>query len=261
MIFVADWSEMPPVTVKYVNGNNKLNLKSVYTSIKSLSTHPGRGFSTTVDTPAKPSIEGRACSNEFLSHYWNHFASVIDYLADFAIHDSAVTQSVWFHLLDILQATASTLPHDFWNAGQPVCAHAAIFTMQYEQTLKLVNEVITKLKAPSPAMDKLIRPTFPLSENLVNCGAGWKAGLKPWQQFLYSKSPGFGVPKADREFLEDDGFEKYLEGKEITRQQHVPLGALGIIDKHTQRAREVVKQLVHVSGHPPTYIVDFGMKS
>ncbi|KAF2796076.1 hypothetical protein K505DRAFT_373466 [Melanomma pulvis-pyrius CBS 109.77] len=243
VILIADWSEVPPITLIYIKGKHELHLESLYTAIKSLSTHPGRGFSSICGTPTQPDRPGHACSGVFLNHFWNLFACIIDYVADFAIHDNAVTQSVWFHLVDVLQVEASKLPHEFWTPGLRICTHARVFMLEFEQSLQLFCHMVTGIKVPSPSMDKLIRPTFPMGDNLVFCGSGWKTGLKPWQQFLYNESPGFDVPEADRVLVEDDGFSRYLEGKEIVKRQHVPLGALAIVHKHTERSRNIAKRL------------------
>jgi hypothetical protein len=43
VIRVEDWAEDPPLTVKYISGENELDMETVYAKIKRLTDHPGRG--------------------------------------------------------------------------------------------------------------------------------------------------------------------------------------------------------------------------
>lgn len=48
-ILVSDFEEDPPITVRYIQGDNDLDFETVYRSIKTLAHHPGRGLLSTVN--------------------------------------------------------------------------------------------------------------------------------------------------------------------------------------------------------------------
>lgn len=179
---------------------------------------------------------------------------MIDYLADFHRDDTAVMRGIWFHLIDVLQECAAGLPHEHWEPNKPKCAHAHAFTLHYDQILEFVNQVIES-GFPVQDADEIVRPAFPLTREATESSAGGiKAGLKPWQQFLYNGSPGFAVPKSQCLFPDDDVYnsEYYTETRKVAKEIYVPMGALGIVAKHTERARELAKKLVHVSSPMPS---------
>ena len=43
VIRVEDWEEDPPLALKYICGENELDLETVYAKIKRMTVHPGRG--------------------------------------------------------------------------------------------------------------------------------------------------------------------------------------------------------------------------
>jgi hypothetical protein len=247
-ILVSDASHSPPITTKYSIDENVLDFKAIYTSIKQLPNLPGRGALITYTNPLSlvSLRQLRPCSKEFLDTYWTLFSSVIDYFADFASQESTMMQSLWFHLLDVMEGVAKGLPHAFW-CGSNACEHAQKFAEQYSQTIAFLNKVIVARSIRNS--EPILHTTLRVNEPLASYPGAFKAGLKPWQQFLCNGSPGFGVPKSAREYLDDDPFEKYPLGKEVevVREQNVPFGALGIVARHTERLREAAIDLASVS--------------
>jgi hypothetical protein len=43
IILVSDFEENPPITVRYIKGENELDFETVYRNVKNLHCHPGRG--------------------------------------------------------------------------------------------------------------------------------------------------------------------------------------------------------------------------
>jgi hypothetical protein len=248
-ILVSDASHSRPITTSYSLDENVLDFKAIYTSIKQLPNLPGRGALITYPDPFSPVLfyKLRPCSKEFLDTYWTVFASVVDYFADFASPDSTMMQSLWFHLLDVMEGVAKGLPHEFWHGSSNACEHAQKFAERYSQTIAFLNKVIVARNIRNS--DSILHTTLRVNEPLASYPGAFKAGLKPWQQFLCNGSPGFGVPKSDREYLDDDPFEKYPLGKEVevVREQHVPFGGLGIVARHTERLREAAIDVASVS--------------
>jgi hypothetical protein len=44
VILVSDFEENPPITVRYIKGDNELDFETVYRNVKNLHRHPGRGL-------------------------------------------------------------------------------------------------------------------------------------------------------------------------------------------------------------------------
>jgi hypothetical protein len=184
----------------------------------------------------------KECNDDFLKLFWECVANILDYFADFVTTDTAMWQSIWYHLLDVLQE-ATDLPHKFWFEHKiPQCRHSKQFTRDYEQTQEIINEVITtKNLPPSEALMHLNRAEKCVDKD--NHVGGFKSGLKPWQQFLYGGSPGFDVPESDR---------VYAQGAPgtagaATSEQFVPLALRTIIHQHTKRLRSLTVKVAQVS--------------
>ncbi|KAF1958739.1 hypothetical protein CC80DRAFT_18465 [Byssothecium circinans] len=240
IIRVEDWDAKPPVTIKYICGDNELELETVWAAVNGLSSHSGRGKVELVRVVGGCDVHLKECSQDFWDGFWDCMAKLLDYFADFFVQDNAAMQSMWFHLLDVLQE-AAVLPHDFWDPGRPSCTHGERFAREYERTLCLINEIISPngFRAAEPR----VRPKKKLLEpSSVKLG-GFKAGLKPWQQFMYSKAPGFDVPEEERIY-------NYLEGTDGPGQ-YLPMGALAIVERHTARARALTSKVAQRSsdGH------------
>lgn len=55
VILVSDYEQDPPVTMRYVNGDNELEFATVLRNVSALSGHPGRGMLSCEDeTAAEP---------------------------------------------------------------------------------------------------------------------------------------------------------------------------------------------------------------
>ena len=174
----------------------------------------------------------KECDPEFTHSFWECTANLLDYFADFLVNDTTAMQSVWFHLLDVLQE-AGDLPHAFWEPQLPKCSHAQSFAQYYEQTLEIINTVITTKKLQSS--DALVHK----NDSLVSATHGrlgkFKAGLKPWQQFLYAGAPGFDSSAAKHGYSDSETASMSTDIVQV-----VPSGALAIIQAHTERARALV---------------------
>jgi hypothetical protein len=251
-LLISDTSISPPITTEYNHGENVLDFKTIYTSIKQLPKHSGKGILITYTNPLSPLPLSllRPCSKEFLDTYWALFAHIIDYFADFASEDSMTMQSLWFHLLDVLESVAKGLPHEFWmesTSGQATvsCEHAKEFAEQYSQTMVFLHEVINARTVRNSV--PILHSTLRTHEPPTSYPGAFKAGLNPWQQFLLNGAPGFEVPKSARKYRDDDPFEKYPHGRRIVREHQVPFGALGIVAKHIGRLRHAAIEIASVN--------------
>ncbi|KAF2643454.1 hypothetical protein P280DRAFT_547597 [Massarina eburnea CBS 473.64] len=229
-IRVEEWYEDPPITTKYIRGGNELDFYGIWGAVKKLRGHPGRGKLALVVAPTAPGGHGvrlMECSEEFLDAFWECMAKLLDYFADFLSQDTATMKCMWFHLLDVLQEVAE-LPHQFWDLDIPSCEHSKNFAYEYQKTLRLINKVI------APSKVRIARPLVRPHSEVRGPGSydfgKFKAGLKPWQQFLCKGAPGLGA-------VNDDGVP----------DQYLPMGALSIIEKHTERARKLTSKVAQRS--------------
>ncbi|KAJ4358528.1 uncharacterized protein N0V89_003112 [Didymosphaeria variabile] len=236
VILVSDFEEDPPITMKYVKGDNEIDFETVYRNIRTLSHHPGRGIlSTDNESDPEPVFQMKECEPEFLEAFWNCASDLCDYFADFLPLDTATMQSVWFHLLDKLQE-AAVLPHHYWVSGVPSCKHAEEFVTNTEF---LMQEVMAFLIFPwdFPRLTPIIN-----SDHLKPYPArAGKNGLRAWQQFLYKDSPGFFVPKSKRVYLHATQPATDNTDPEV----HIPRGGLALIDSHTKRLRALTEKVSH----------------
>ncbi|KAF2440566.1 hypothetical protein P171DRAFT_103250 [Karstenula rhodostoma CBS 690.94] len=232
-ILVSDFEENPPITVRYIDGDNELDFETVYCNIKDLAHHPGRGLLRTDngDDP-NPVFHMKKCDPEFLEAFWKCASDLCDYFADFLAFDTAAMQSVWFHLLDKLQE-ATVLPHYHWISDMPFCGHSVEFVRDSVGLYQLILVLIAPVR---------IVPTFNIlgtdymSENRSNDGV---SGLHPWQQFLYKDSPGFFVPKSKRVY----SIATRTPVDHTAFEAHIPRGGLALVDSHTERLRELTAQV------------------
>ncbi|KAJ4346210.1 hypothetical protein N0V95_005626, partial [Ascochyta clinopodiicola] len=196
IIRVEDSTTTPALTLRYVCGINDLDLKVIYADIYRLRKHPGRARLNTNSVRR----ELIPCSRSFLDMFWSAAASLLDYFADFYATDTALMQSIWFHLLDAWQSVCPTRTYQEIITYQHTASRADVvtassFLKDYKDTIKLVHTLIsTKARArpdehgvsiihcPSGAVDGLAAT--------YNTGP-YISGLKPWQQFLYNGAPGF----------------------------------------------------------------------
>lgn len=228
---------IPDLKLRYTCGENDLDLKTIYTEIHSLLEHPGQAslfgsFGRGKITP---------CSDAFLNTLWSTAASLLDYFADFYATDTALMQSIWFHLLDIWQ-TASPL-----RLYRDVVAHAhstgssSVITAQsflrdYKDMIELIHRLIFSKARAQPDNH---------GESIIHCLTGevegamgkyttgpYISGLKPWQQFLYDGSPGFK--------LATEGNDAHAAGVDKgSTVRYVPQPIIGLIQAHTMRARNL----------------------
>ncbi|KAJ4286944.1 hypothetical protein N0V90_012824 [Kalmusia sp. IMI 367209] len=231
IILIVDWEEDPPLTTKYINGDNELDLGIVYANINRLRHHPGRGRIETGTEGAAAAFRMKECSQEFLDAFWECAGNLCDYFADFLAGDSVPMQSLWFHMLDVLQQ-AAILPHFHWLPDVPFCKHAQEFMKQFEQLREVI--LATAVPVRTRIYGHLVRPDYVSMARLSVDVGGFKDGLKMWQQFLYKGSPGFTVPIDERVYTDATG-----QALDFTSfEQHVPRGGLALIRTYTEKLRE-----------------------
>ncbi|KAF3004158.1 hypothetical protein E8E13_005428 [Curvularia kusanoi] len=90
------------LTMRYINGDNEIDLKAVYATVSSLQEHPGREH---ID----PQGEHIPCSKAFFDSFWSVAASLLDYFADFYTTDTALMQSPGIALIQAHTARARAL--------------------------------------------------------------------------------------------------------------------------------------------------------
>lgn len=154
-------------------------------------------------------------------------------------------QRQWWNLVQHVQR-AAVLPHQWWHdARNPhgaklYCEHAAWFNDTYDQTLVLLNRVI--LARDPRAKADVVTHRDPFSFRPSYHVGKFKPGLTAWQQFFLNGSPGFQVPAGERKY---EAPYAQMEGKVCER--HVPMGALAVVDRHVQRAREMAEEIIAAS--------------
>ncbi|CAI6335818.1 unnamed protein product [Periconia digitata] len=239
IIRVDDWEELPALATLYVCGDNVLDVDEVFLTCKNLLSHPGSGQILVFDDADTQLLSVRECKPEFLKLLFTCFANIVDYFADFAHSDSLVMQSIWYDMLDDLQTVAERLPHMFWEPNVPSCEHSKEFAMEYLGILKLINDVISP--PVNPGAEKAVHHNKEHIERTNVRLGSFKAGLKPWGQFLHLKSPGFGVPYGSQ--ISDKSARMGVEFKEERPEQTIPMGGLAIVDRHTERGRRLVTEV------------------
>ncbi|KAF1966920.1 hypothetical protein BU23DRAFT_306979 [Bimuria novae-zelandiae CBS 107.79] len=237
IILVSDFEENPPITLRYVNGDNELDFETVYVNINRLCDHSGRGrLETSTVSGAVPSLQLKECDEEFLDAFWSCGANLCDYFAEFFTSDTAVMQSMWFHMLEKLQQ-AAILPHQFWLPAVPSCEHAEAFEKDWASFHHVINSLAVPRK--TGLFGSIVCPPHLLNARLnIDLGDN-KDGLGRWQQFLYRGSPGFTVPEAERVYARTTQDAPDPTAFEV----HVPRAGLALVEKHTERLRLLAERL------------------
>ena len=241
------------LTLRYIRGNNELDLKAVYTTVSSLHDHPGR---------ERLDHRGMAvgCSDAFLNSFWSVAASLLDYFADFYGTDTALMHSVWFHILDEWQracpAPVPVLDNPYYRMRNP----AAFYMEDYKATLVLIKRLIKSQfgrEQNNPRGPVIHDP----SGTVQGLGGAYKtgpfiSGLKPWQQFLYSGAPGFKpasteiTPAAASEgsptnlaAANEDTPTNLAAANKDPPTRYIPQSGIALIQTHTARACKLLDKL------------------
>ncbi|OAG25764.1 hypothetical protein CC77DRAFT_903435, partial [Alternaria alternata] len=252
VIFITDHTTLPPTATRYICGNNDIVFPTAYTQIKSLLSHPAcphrdRSYSWSC----------HSCESTFTTKYWSCAAILLDYFADFYPDDTPLMQSIWFHLLDIWQENASRLPYEAVleaaeaaaaiGAELPGANHARAFEKSVRDTISLFEVTIWGRRESTG--DQVIYD--PRGEAWCPVGeyetGPWVSGLKPWAQFLGDGGVGVAPPSNGRVDVtneeEDNGNGTRGVSKQRTTTRYIPLPALGLIQSHTERARDLAVQI------------------
>jgi hypothetical protein len=253
IILIQDFSESPPLTTSYMHGDNEIDFGTVYKHIRTLHTHKGHGklvYAVVTLDERGPVIERilQPCTAEFLEAFWQACAWLLDYFADFEVHDTAYMTKIWFALVDTLNEVAKGLPHQFYNRGVPSCAHSDAWAENYHSTLKLLNRIIQA--RPATVAEDVVHGSDGLLERKAFEVGDFKAGLKPWAQFLAKGSPGFALGLKERKYErhDEERMKDIEESGEGVRVRHVPMGALALVMKRTERARELAQKEAETTG-------------
>lgn len=191
------------MTKTYTCGANVIDFPAFFKQVKSLHNHPP--CSHRPDTSCWPCGD---CEKPFLEQFWSTAARFLDYFAEFYRIDTGIMHSVWFLLFDLWQESAMWLQQKNRPLTYGAGAHQAAqdiaklsqFKAEYKETLDLVDIVLgpgvsKELKA-APHEPIIFPPTGDVSLPGGECSFGpYRSGLKPWQQFLYSGSPGCALGK------------------------------------------------------------------
>ncbi|OSS46033.1 hypothetical protein B5807_08046 [Epicoccum nigrum] len=241
------------LTLRYVHGKNELDLKAIYTTVSSLHNHPGRD---------RLDYRGMAvgCSDTFLDSFWSVAASLLDYFADFYATDTAMMQSLWFHILDEWQRACPT-PTPILDSPLYRTINPTAFSMEdYKRALEIMNRLINPGLRPEEK-----DPGGPVIHNPSGTVQGlagahetgpFISGLKPWQQFLCSGAPGHKpaspetTPPAASEGLStnlaaaNEGPSTSLAAaNEDPPTRYIPQPGIALIQTHTARARRLLEKL------------------
>ncbi|KAF2751961.1 hypothetical protein M011DRAFT_482741 [Sporormia fimetaria CBS 119925] len=232
-LILSSGADNAQVTERYTLRENDINFPAVWEGIRSLGQHEGRGKRDIfVDDQGCPITVLKPCTHEFLGRFWDYWARVLDYLADFHAHDSTKMQTLWYRLIDDLQAVAKGLPHDPYDRRLSSCDHSVDFLVNYEATIRLINRLLTN-KSRNTA-EKMVHGMNSLAPRSKTSSTGpFKTGLKPWAQFFMKGSPGFGLNNSERGYM-----ERELEVPEEVDETLVPMGGVEILRHHIEDLRE-----------------------
>ncbi|KAF1934345.1 uncharacterized protein M421DRAFT_13671, partial [Didymella exigua CBS 183.55] len=255
-------SAAPALTLHYALGQNSLDTVAVGASIYGLSTHSGRARmepdSTTKVVP---------CSAPFLGSFWSAAASLLDYFADFYATDTALMQSVWFHLLDTWQAASPAALYK--QASDSSLSHEAqSFKDEYQDTLALFQRVAGQPQGQTDwrggtavkHAEALIHPPSGTLEAEAGAYATgpFVSGLKPWQQFLSAGTPGFRPTVGTGADDEEEANAAAATAHDLDAPRYIPQPAIALIAAHTARARTLLLRLCEsqgrdAAGHMPSW--------
>lgn len=246
-ISVDDGDSAAPFSLCYTHGENHLDLRAIYADMQTLYTdHPGRAR---FDLDTRKVIP---CSEEFLDMFWSIAATLLDYFADFYATDTALMQSIWFHILDQ------------WQEISPLCIYrgdldfrysrtAQMFEKDYNDTIDLIHRLVFPRshahpckKSPPDHSQSVVHDPTGNAQGLAGCyeTGPFISGLKPWQQFLYSGAPGFKpIPSKG-----SDAHLDSAEAEENTTTRYIPQPAIALIQAHTARARTRAIQVAEEEG-------------
>jgi hypothetical protein len=230
------------LTLRYVHGDNELDLKAVYTTVSSLHDHPGR---------ERLDHRGTAigCSDAFLDSFWSVAASLLDYFADFYGTDTALMHSVWFHILDEWQracpAPVPILDTPLYRNRNPT----AFYMEDYKATLHLIKRLIN-----SEIRSQHTNPRDPIIHNpsgtVQGLGGAYEtgpfiSGLKPWQQFLYSGAPGYkpASPNITPAAASEGPPTNLAAANKDPLTRYIPQSGIALIQTYTARGRKLLDKL------------------
>ncbi|KAL6712628.1 hypothetical protein ACN47E_000505 [Coniothyrium glycines] len=248
-------SALPPLTTSYHLDHNTLHLPSLYHSLKPLLIHPLCLHRR--DTCTWPCI---SCSTIFLDLFWQAAASLLDYFADFHALDTPHMHSVWFHILDMWQESATWLPvRAVLDTGEALAprevwgyADAMQFQRDIQDTVKLVEAAIHGVEYAKHterwSSGIVHHPTgvkdSPVGEYRYETGP-WVSGLTAWEQWLGEGSPGAAPRDTRRAPAKDtaEDTETRVHGEtekdkdKQTRTRCLPMPLIALLATHTHRAR------------------------
>ncbi|KAH7381685.1 hypothetical protein BKA66DRAFT_418796, partial [Pyrenochaeta sp. MPI-SDFR-AT-0127] len=257
VIHIEDWSITPIVTGRYVCRNTNINFHAVYVQIKSLLTHP-KCVHGQLPSAIDESWPCSPCEQAFLERYWSSAAHLLDYFADFVATDTPLMRSIWFHLLDVWQEGATWLPYQEMldtcgsrHDARRECGRAALFAESFKETLILFDTTILGVRHRATHSDPIIHtPSGEASSPAGEYETGpWISGLKPWEQFLCEGSPG--VVAASIELPNMAPGDQHCE-----RVRYIPMAAIGIVKKHTERARTLAVKMADRDADTAVEVLD-----
>jgi hypothetical protein len=234
-ILVEDYTQEPTATTLYMCGDNIIDLLPNYKQTKELTMYPA-----CMHRPSENDWPCPPCETAFVESFWTCAARLLDYFSDFFAVDTPAMQSVWFYLLDIWQEGALWLPVASMAAGRSVSANfrqdlskALLFQQNYEATLELFSLTIYRAKSRGVPVESVVHaPTGEKSglTRAYNTGP-WVSGLTGWEQFLSEGAPGVAADDSEPRVREDGTHEGSV--------RYIPMAAIGIMEKHTTRARRL----------------------
>jgi hypothetical protein len=255
IIRVDDGDSAAPLILHYTHGENHLDLRAIYADMQTLNTdHPGRARFDLDTHNVVP------CSEEFLDMFWSIAASLLDYFADFYATDTALMQSIWFHILDQWQRI-SRLCIYHGDFDSRYSRTVQMFEKDYNDTIDLIHRLVFSRshahpyqKTPPDHSQFIIHDPTGNAKGLAGRyeTGPFISGLKPWQQFLYSGAPGFKPISLEGSDAQLDSTEAeaeaVAEAEENTTTRYIPQPAIALIQAHTARARTRTAQVAEEEG-------------
>lgn len=186
------------------------------------------------------------CEGIFFDKFWQACADLLDYFADFYAHDTPQMRSMWFSLVDAWLESAAYVPvienpeemTPGLDVTQECLDKAAEFATHFSEAKALLVQLITpaissRRNVPSEPILHDPHGNILLEAGIHGNTGPWISGLKGWQQYLNSGSPGSAIRN---DMVRDANYKakRYnSDAEEMMRQ--VPQPGLALLQTHGER--------------------------
>ena len=197
----------------------------------------------------------KECTPQFLNDFFTWCCGyIIDYLLDFHKKDTLRGREHWRAISDRLKDCADKLPHAYWDDTVKSCAHARHFHGQFDSFIAEANTIL--LGRSECSTDDLLHHAHPMVDGTKDRHGAYKAGLKPWEQWLFNGSPGFGVKEQYPKVGTDLGAHG-VPPEDIISHRFVPMGALSIAQRNLESIKAAYERVSEDVDDPAALMRNF----